>query len=60
MPIPTPRNDESKNAFMGRCMGMLKNESKPRDQKIAMCFSQWKDKEKTAEGGKKKKWRKKM
>lgn len=42
MPIPKPRKGEDKNAFMGRCMGVLKDEKKPQDQKVAICFSQWK------------------
>lgn len=44
MPIPTPDKEESKDAFMGRCMGMLKNENKPKEQKVAICFSQWRKK----------------
>lgn len=57
MPLPTPNKNESQDAFMGRCMGVMHEENmhKPDGQKreqkqmVAICFSQFKNKKKTAE-----------
>lgn len=48
MPI-TPHKGEDQATFMGRCMreladadkGKPKNEQRPQDQKVAICFSAW-------------------
>lgn len=44
MPIPTPKENESQDHFMARCMTVLKDENKPQDQKVAICMSQFKRK----------------
>lgn len=41
MPIPKPRKKEPKDKFMGRCVSFLRNEGKPNEQAVAICFSQW-------------------
>lgn len=38
-----PTQGESKDAFMGRCMAAQKNEKRPQDQKVAICFSMWRE-----------------
>jgi hypothetical protein len=42
MPLPNPGKDQSKDEYISKCMHSMKNEKKPQDQKIAICFSQWK------------------
>jgi len=44
MPIPTPSGGESQDAFIGRCMAQMKKEFPDREQRVAVCFSAWKDK----------------
>lgn len=44
MPTP-PRDGETKEEFMSRCMSVMKNEDKPQEQKIAICFSMWRKKD---------------
>lgn len=48
MPIPKPRENESEADFISRCMGDdLMNEEYPdSDQRIAICYSQWRDRNK--------------
>ena len=41
MPLPNPGN-ESRDKYIGKCMHAMKDEKRPQDQKIAICFSQWK------------------
>lgn len=48
MPIPKPRKGENKDKFMGRCVSFLKNEGKPQEQCVAICFSQWEHKSKAS------------
>lgn len=50
--MPTPGKNESQDAFMARCMGMMKEENqtkhkaspRPHDQQVAICMSLWKNK----------------
>ena len=45
MPLPKPEQGESKEAFVSRCIEILtKNESErfpSREQRAAVCYSQW-------------------
>ena len=43
MPLPTPKDGESKNDFIGRCVSTLhnKDEFDSNDQRVAVCYSQW-------------------
>jgi vacuolar-type H+-ATPase subunit I/STV1 len=45
MPLPTPNNRESRGDFVSRCIQSLsdKGEMKDNNQRIAVCYSQWKD-----------------
>ncbi len=53
MPMPMPGKDEDQDKFMSRCMQMMtkenehkpSNEKRPQKQMVAMCFSQWKNKD---------------
>lgn len=49
MPIPNPSKDEEKDAFIGRCMGMLSKDFTDDKQRAAVCFSKWRE----MHGGKK-------
>jgi hypothetical protein len=42
MPIPVPSPKQSRDEYISKCMHALKDEKRPQDQKIAICFSQWK------------------
>jgi flagellar biosynthesis GTPase FlhF len=41
--MPTPRKGESKDDFVGRCMGnkVMKGEFSDNKQRLAVCYSQW-------------------
>lgn len=43
MPLPSPKGKEKKNDFISRCIQdeNVKDESKSRDQALAICYSQW-------------------
>lgn len=41
MPLPTPSGDESESAFIGRCMSALAEEFEDEEQRLAVCYSQW-------------------
>jgi ElaB/YqjD/DUF883 family membrane-anchored ribosome-binding protein len=45
MPLPTPNNRESRGDFVSRCIGILndKGEMKDNQQRIAVCYTQWKE-----------------
>ena len=45
MPLPTPNNRESRGDFVSRCIQNLndKGEMKDNQQRIAVCYTQWKD-----------------
>jgi len=46
MPLPKPRADEKQQEFISRCMadGTMKIEYKEQDQRLAICYVQWKEK----------------
>jgi HK97 family phage prohead protease len=46
MPIPTPRDRETEDDFIGRCMGAIGGEYE-QDQALAICYGQWRDRGKT-------------
>lgn len=39
--MPKPRPNETKDNYIGRCIGVLINEGKPKDQAVAVCNSMW-------------------
>jgi len=43
MPIPKPSNKEQKDKFISRCMESLKNEKAPQAQKLAICYTTYKN-----------------
>jgi len=47
MPLPKPKADESQDEFVARCMGAeaMKEEFPDNDQRLAVCFQRWKDRE---------------
>lgn len=51
MPLPKPNKDESKEKFMDRCMAneTMNEEYPDKDQRYAVCQTQWKDKDKKTE-----------
>jgi hypothetical protein len=44
--MPTPRRDESYEDWMARCIPVLIDEGRDRDQAVAICASMWEDREK--------------
>ena len=48
MPLPKPKKDEEKGEWIERCMGneTMKKEFDDNDQRLAVCYQIWKDKEK--------------
>lgn len=44
MPLPTPHGDQSKEDFVAACMrsDVIQNEFDTQEQRLAVCFSQWK------------------
>lgn len=48
MPLPTPKKDETKDGFVSRCMEteVMNNEFPNLTQRIAVCVSQWDNKDK--------------
>ncbi len=47
MPLPKPNTDEEQGDFLSRCMGneTMKGDFPDNEQRLAVCFSQWKGKE---------------
>lgn len=45
MPVPTPESSETRSHFMERCVEFLTNEGKPNDQAVAICYTQWENRE---------------
>lgn len=43
--MPTPRASENRDDFLKRCIPMLINEGKPKDQAIAVCNAMWVNRE---------------
>jgi hypothetical protein len=57
MPIPVPnslekKDEEGRKKFISRCMHALRDENKPQDQKLGICFTTYKNakKKKEAQG----------
>lgn len=48
MPIPKPESDENEKDFIGRCMSALADEYE-QEQRAAICYQSWKDKDKKME-----------
>lgn len=48
MPIPSPKEKEKEDEFMGRCISALSHSDpdRPKKQRIAVCYSAWRDKKK--------------
>jgi len=48
MPIPKPRKGEKEDKFISRCMGsgVMKEEYKDVKQRLAVCYSVWRNREK--------------
>jgi len=48
MPLPKPKDDEKEDDFIKRCMSndTMKKEFPDNDQRLAVCFQKWKDKDK--------------
>ena len=48
MPLPKPKKDEKQDDFIKRCMSndTMKEEFPDNDQRLAVCFQKWKDKDK--------------
>lgn len=48
MPLPKPKNKESKDEFVERCMGdeAMKTEYPDTKQRLAVCLNQWKEEQK--------------
>ena len=42
MPLPTPKG-ENQQEFMARCMEELKSEFPDREQRLAVCYTQWRE-----------------
>jgi hypothetical protein len=49
MPLPKPSDKEEKDEFVSRCMSEIKTEFPDQDKRLAVCFSQWEDKDKKKE-----------
>lgn len=51
MPLPTPNGNETQDEFVERCMGAdaMKEEYPDKDQRLAVCFSQWKQAKKASD-----------
>lgn len=47
MPLPKPKKDEKQDDFIERCMSndTMKKEFPDNDQRLAVCFKQWKEKD---------------
>ncbi len=48
MPLPKPKKDEEENKWIERCMGneTMKKDFDDNDQRLAVCYQIWKDKDK--------------
>lgn len=46
MPIPTPNKNETEKDFIARCMSFLADEDRPNEQKVAMCLTSFRNKDK--------------
>ena len=48
MPIPSPKDNEKQNDYMGRCMEFMKDEKYPQKQKVAICLNTYRGPQKKA------------
>ena len=46
MPVPEPKPDESKDDFMERCVSFLIDEGTDNEQAVAICYNQWRERDK--------------
>ncbi len=52
MPLPEPKSNEKQDDFVGRCISLISKEKDEKgnlrwpdnDQRVAVCFSQWRNK----------------
>lgn len=44
MPIPSPAPSETQDEFIQRCMIDLKAEYEDQEQRLAICYQQWRSK----------------
>ena len=62
MPLPKPRKNEKKQAFVSRCIAKLTREEEERfpksSQRAAICYSQWGETPREKAAAQKKKGRK--
>lgn len=50
--MPTPNKGENKKDFLARCIpAVIKEEGKPQDQAVAICYSLWDNKSKNSKAG---------
>ena len=47
MPIPKPRDNEEEDDFISRCMSAIADEYDDNDQALAVCGTQWREREKS-------------
>jgi len=49
MPLPTPRKGETRQTFVARCVGseVMRNEYPKLRQRLAVCYSQYRRKERS-------------
>jgi len=47
MPIPKPKPDETEDDFISRCMSAIADEYDDNDQALAICGTQWREREKS-------------
>lgn len=43
MPLPKPRPTENQKDFISRCMTEIQGEFPNQEQRLAVCYTQWKD-----------------
>ena len=48
MPIPSPKDNEKQDKYMGRCMEFMKDEKYPQKQKVAICLNTYRGPQKKA------------
>ena len=48
MPAP-PKKGETQKEFLARCIPFFVDEGKPQDQAVAICYSMWREKDKSDE-----------
>jgi len=46
-PLPKPRDNEEENDFISRCMSVIADEYEDNDQALAICGTQWREREKS-------------